>query len=66
MHELDAYRCAALLIKEHGEHALAQAILRRCELQAAVDQKGVAVWEQIIAAVQVLRRTERMGGEALQ
>jgi hypothetical protein len=66
VHEPDAYRCAGLLIKEHGEHALAQALLRRCELQAAADQKGVAAWEQIIAAVQVLRRTERMDGEARQ
>ena len=66
MHQPDAYRCAALLIKQHGEHALDQAILRGHELQIAGDQRGVAAWKQITAAVQVLHRTERIRGESLQ
>ena len=66
MHELDAYRCAALLLKQHGGRALDQAILRRQELQAVGAQKGVTAWEQIAAAVQILHRTKRITGEALQ
>ena len=66
LHELDANRCAALLIKEHGEHALDQAARRQHELQAAGNQGGVAAWKQITIAIQVLNRTERLKSETVQ
>lgn len=66
MDDLDVYRCAQLLIQEHGQQALTRATLRCCELQGAGDRQGVAAWERIMSAIRVLRRTERQPSEALQ
>ena len=66
MDGLDAYRCAHILIREHGMQAATRATLRRGELLTAGDVAGAEAWMRIIDAIRMLRRTEREPGEALQ
>ncbi len=58
---LNALRCADLLVKNLGEGAIQHADQRRHELEQLPDLAGVAMWQQIKAAVQVLCGTERVG-----
>ncbi len=66
MDDLDAYRCAKLLLDRHGRDAGLQAALRVDELEAAGDEAGRRAWMRILAAVDKLARTERHQGEPLQ
>ncbi len=65
--DLDIYRTAALLIKEHGNYgAQAHAAQRIDELKVAGDQDGEIVWIKVLDAVRDLRhgqqgRTDRLG-----
>ena len=49
--EIDIYRSAQVLIREHGEDAPIHAAMRADELMAAGDMNGQAVWKRILAAV---------------
>lgn len=63
---LDALRCANLLVKNLGQGALQHADQRRRELEKLPDLAGVAMWQQVKAAIQVLCRAEQTSGELLQ
>jgi len=61
--EIDIYRSAHILIKQHGEGAAIQAAM---EADAMLDKGGLdgaAVWRQIVAAVNELQREEPAVGE---
>jgi hypothetical protein len=63
---LDAYRCAKLLLDQHGRDAELHAAMRADELEAAGDEAGRRAWLRILAALDELVRTERRQGERLQ
>ncbi len=56
--DLDIYRTANLLIKEHGQDAQIEAAIRADELLNKGDLDGYAVWKRILRAVEALQREE--------
>ena len=62
--EIDIWRSARVLIRQHGEQAsieaakLADAMLERGDLD------GLAVWKRVMAAVEELQRSQSAEGEA--
>ncbi len=63
--DLDIYRAAHLLIKRHGDDAPIEATMRADELMEAGNMEGVAVWKQIVKAVEELLSEERPEGAML-
>ncbi len=59
--DLDIYRSANELIKQHGEVADIEAALRADERLAAGDMDGEAVWLRILKAIAELLSEERPG-----
>ena len=66
MNELDALRCAKIMLDRHGDDAEAQATLRADALAEEGDVPGRDAWRRIRAAIGELRRTARRPGEGLQ
>jgi len=64
--DLDALRCAKLLLDRHGRDAELHAAMRADELEAAGDEAGRRAWMRILAAMDELARTERRQDETLQ
>ncbi len=56
--DLDIYRSANVLVKQHGEDAPIQAAMRADELLEAGDLDGYAVWKRILRAVEALQGPE--------
>ncbi len=56
--DLDIYRSANELIKQHGDAADIEAAMRADERLAAGDMEGEAVWIRIVKAVAELRQRE--------
>ena len=54
--DVDVYRAANELIRQHGDEAAIHAAMRADELTAAGDMEGCAVWKRILGAIDVLRR----------
>ena len=59
--DLDIYRSANELIKQHGEDAPILAAMRADELMDAGDMDGEAVWFRIVKAIEELLSEERPG-----
>ncbi len=57
--DLDIYRSANELIKQHGEDAPLHAAMRADELMEAGDMDGRAVWLRILKAIEELQSQER-------
>ncbi|MCH9054263.1 MAG: hypothetical protein IIA72_25015 [Proteobacteria bacterium] len=57
--DLDIYRSASELIKQHGEDAPILAAMRADELMEAGDMEGVTVWKMILKAIEELLSKER-------
>ena len=57
--DLDIYRSANELIKQHGDAADIEAAMRADELMEASDMEGVAVWKRIVKAIAELLSEER-------
>ena len=57
--DLDIYRAANELIKQHGDVADIEAAMRADECLAAGDMEGEAVWLRIIKAIEELLSEER-------
>ena len=66
MDDLDALRCAKLLLDRHGRDAELHAAMRADELDAAGDDDGRRAWMRILAAIDELERVRRRPGEVLQ
>jgi hypothetical protein len=60
--DLDIYRSANELIKQHGEVADIEAAMRADERLAAGDMEGEAVWLRIVKAIEELLSEERPEG----
>ncbi len=56
--DLDIFRSANELIKQHGDAADIDAAMRADERLAAGDMEGEAVWLRIVKAVEELRQRE--------
>ena len=63
---LDAYRCAKLLLDQHGDRAEFVASMRADELDAAGDEAGRRAFMLILAAMDELARLARRPDEPLQ
>ena len=59
--DLDVYRSANELIKQHGDAADIEAAMRADELAADGDMDGEAVWLRIVKAIGELLSKERPG-----
>ena len=64
--ELDAFRCAKMLLDRYGAEAAVQASFRVDDLDAAGDEAGRQAWLLILSAIDELSRTERRGNEQVQ
>lgn len=49
--DIDIWRSANLLIKQHGDKAWTEAVLRYFEMKRAKDLDGVKVWRRIARAI---------------
>lgn len=56
--DLDIWRAAHLMLKQHGEDAAFQAAQRADALLADGDVEGEIVWKRIVAAIKDLQRRE--------
>ncbi len=56
--DLDIYRSANELIKQHGDAADIEAAMRADKLAEAGDREGKAVWLRILSAVKELQQRE--------
>ena len=56
--DLDIFRSANVLVKQHGQDAPIQAAMRADELLEAGDLEGCEVWKRIMRAVEELQRTK--------
>lgn len=65
MEEIDIWRSAHLLIKQHGENAGAAAAAKFVECQKAEDGNGMAVWTAVMAAIWELAEARPEAGDAL-
>ena len=61
---LDIYRSANVLIREHGEDAALEAAKHADAMLAKDDLEGLAVWKQVLKAIEEVQRRERHDGEA--
>ncbi len=59
--DLDIYRSAQVLVKQHGADAPIEAAMRADAQLEAGDLGGYAVWRRILRAVEELRETEPGG-----
>lgn len=59
--DIDIYRSAHLLVKQHGANAPIQAAMRADELLESGDLDGAATWKRILRAVEELQRVEPGG-----
>ena len=57
--DIDTYRSANELIKQHGDAADIEAAMRTDERLAAGDMEGEAVWLRIVKAIEELLSEER-------
>ncbi len=54
--DLDVYRSANLLVKQHGKDAPIEVAMRADAMLEKGDLDGYAVWKRILRAVEELRR----------
>ena len=64
--ELDIYRSAQVLVKQHGEDAPIHAAMRADAMLEAGDLDGYAVWKRIVKAAGELLSKERPAGATVQ
>ncbi len=62
--EIDIFRSANVLIREHGEDAALEAAQRADAMLERGDMEGCAVWKRVLKAVEEMQRKERREGES--
>ncbi len=63
--DLDIYRSASVLIREHGDDATLQAAMRADAMLEKGDLGGCAVWRRILRATKTLQSTEPTPGNQI-
>jgi hypothetical protein len=61
--DLDIYRTANVLIREHGEDAVLEAAQRADAMLEKGSLDGQRVWKRVLAAVEEIQRGEPREGE---
>ena len=61
--DLDIWRTANLLVKQHGSEASAFAAERVEALHSAGDIEGLATWRRVLPAIEALKRDAPEPGE---
>ncbi len=61
--DLDIYRSANILVKQHGPDAPIEAAMRADAMLDKDDLDGYAVWKRVLKAVEVLQRVGPVEGE---
>ncbi len=64
--DLDIYRSANVLIREHGEDAALEAAMRAGAMLEKGGLEGQAVWKRIVRAVGEIQRTKHAPSETTQ
>jgi hypothetical protein len=64
--DLDIYRSANVLVKQHGQDAPIEAAMRADSMRDNGDLDGFAVWKRVIKAVEELLSKERPDGATVQ
>ncbi len=64
--DLDIFRTANELIREHGEDATLEAAMRANAMLEKGDLEWQVVWKRIVRVVEEIQRTNRPSGEVLQ
>ncbi len=64
--DLDIYRSANVLMKQHGQDAPIEAAMRADAMLEKGDLDGYAVWKRIVKAVGELLSKERPDGATVQ
>ena len=65
MEEIDIWRTAAFVLREHGDSARANAAQRADALYDKGDLDGFIVWRKVIRAIEQLERQRPNAGEAV-
>ncbi len=63
--DIDIYRTASVLIREHGEEADFVAAQRADSFLDAGDMDGLAAWKRVLAAIKEIQREEPREGEVV-
>ncbi len=63
--DLDIYRTASVLIREHGDEANFVAAQRADSFLEDGDVDGSAIWKRVLAAIKEIQREEPEEGEAV-
>ncbi len=63
--DLDIFRSAQMLVKQHGEDAPIHAAMKADAMLEAGDLAGGAVWKRILRAAEELQGTAPKAGEAV-
>ncbi len=63
--DLDSYRTASVLIREHGEDAALEAAQCADAMLEKGCLDGQRIWKRVLAAVKEIRREEPREGEAV-
>ncbi len=63
--DIDIYRSANVLIREHGEDVAIEAAMRADAMMDNGDLDGCAVWKRIVRAVEEIQRSERNSKDPL-
>ncbi len=64
--DLDIYRTANVLVKQHGQDAPIQAAMRADAMLEEGDLDGYAVFKQVVKAIEELLSKDRPDGATLQ
>ncbi len=64
--DLDIYRTANILVKQHGEDAPIQVAMRADAMLEKGDLEDCAVWKRVLRAVEELLSEERPPGVSVQ
>jgi hypothetical protein len=63
--DLDIFRSAQVLIRQHGEDAALEAAKRADAMLANGDLEGQRVWKRVVRAVEEIQRKERHSKDPL-
>ncbi len=63
--DLDIYRSARLLVKQHGEDAPIEVAMRADAMLEAGDLEGLAVWNRILRVVEEMGNTTPSTDQAM-
>ncbi len=64
--DLDIYRSANVLVKQHGQDASIEAAMRADAMLDKGDLDGYVVWKRIVKATEELLSKERTDGTTVQ